>query len=196
MLTRSWSFWTKEPTDTDAPLLEKARRGSLSAFDTLRHLHEQPLLGFIYRRVGAGSADDIAQDVWLACWAGLPQYSGRSRFKTWLYGIAAHKCTDHLRMRYQDDRREEAAVFLETQRPNEHHAVELKESIRAALSHLPEPQREVLELYYYAELTLAEVAKALGRNVNTVKYQFYQAHTRVAQELKNEKSGNEEAALP
>ena len=43
-------------------------------------------------------------------------------------------------------------------------------------------------MYYYAELTLAEIAEALGRNVNTVKYQFYRAHTQVAEHLKESES--------
>lgn len=41
----------------------------------------------------------------------------------------------------------------------------------------------VVEMYYYAELTLPEIALALGRNLNTVKYQFYRAHARAAREL-------------
>ena len=48
---------------------------------------------------------------------------------------------------------------------------------------LPEVQREVLELYYYAELTLAEIAEVCGRHESTVKYQFYRAHAQVAQQL-------------
>ena len=45
----------------------------------------------------------------------------------------------------------------------------------------PEAQREVLDLYYWAELTLPEIARALNRNLNTVKYQFYRGHDLVAQ---------------
>jgi RNA polymerase sigma factor (sigma-70 family) len=56
-----------------------------------------------------------------------------------------------------------------------------------ALRTLPEAQREVVELYYYAELTLPEIATSLNRNLNTVKYQFYRAHQAVARELGPEK---------
>lgn len=59
----------------------------------------------------------------------------------------------------------------------------IRESVRAALSKLQDAQREVVELYYYAELTLPEIAEALKRNLNTVKYQFYRAHDQVAREL-------------
>jgi len=43
---------------------------------------------------------------------------------------------------------------------------------------------ETTTLYYYAELTLPEIAEALGRNVNTVKYQFYRAHAQAADGLR------------
>jgi DNA-directed RNA polymerase specialized sigma24 family protein len=42
-----------------------------------------------------------------------------------------------------------------------------------------------LELYYYAELNLPEIAQVLNRNLNTVKYQFYRAHTQVAAAMGN-----------
>ena len=57
-----------------------------------------------------------------------------------------------------------------------------------ALLKLPENQREVLEMYYFAELTLPEIAGLLDRNLNTVKYQFYRAHTQVAEQLQESAS--------
>lgn len=49
--------------------------------------------------------------------------------------------------------------------------------VERLLAELEETQREVIELYYYAQLTLAEIATVLERNLNTVKYQFYRAHS-------------------
>ncbi len=59
---------------------------------------------------------------------------------------------------------------------------------------MPGAQREVLELYYYAELTLPEIAAALGRNLNTVKYQFYRAHALAAEGLAAEEGHQPGAA--
>ena len=63
-------------------------------------------------------------------------------------------------------------------------AADRAQAVRAALAGLPEAQQEVLELYFYAELTLPEIAEMLGRNLNTVKYQFYRAHAQAALALK------------
>lgn len=183
---RTWLFARQNAAEPDAGLLERARRGDSSAFDSLRRLHEQPLRGFVAHRVGSDAADDLTQEIWLACWQALPKYAARSRFKAWLYGIATHKCADCLRSRSQEARRREAAESLETDQPDAYRAIDLQQTVLAALEHVPEEQREVLELYYYAELTLAEIAQALNRNLNTVKYQFYRAHDQVGKELKTE----------
>ena len=60
--------------------------------------------------------------------------------------------------------------------PSPESALVRSDTVRHLLGELDEAQRGVLELYYYAQLTLAEIAAILGRNTNTVKYQFYRAH--------------------
>ena len=51
--------------------------------------------------------------------------------------------------------------------------------LRQCLAELPEPGRQVLELYYYADLNLREIAELLAVNLSTLKYWFYQAHERL-----------------
>ena len=179
--------WTGA-ADPDAIPLDKAKRGDRSAFDILRRTHDKQLRGFVIRRGSAEHAEDIIQDIWIACWQTLPRYAGKARFKTWLYGIAAHKCTDYLRLKVQNDQRNLDQECEEPIQPDAYAAIELKQVVRDALAQVPEAQREVLELYYYAELNLAEIAQALDRNLNTVKYQFYRAHDQVALLLKSEDS--------
>ncbi len=52
--------------------------------------------------------------------------------------------------------------------------------VAGALESLSADQRQLLELYYFAELTLPEIAVALNKPVNSVKYQFYRAHKNVS----------------
>ena len=116
-------------------------------------------------------------------------YPLRSRFKAWLNGIVVLKCADFLRAGAQEVRRQKAAQESLCETSDECHVVELRQTIQEALQSVPDEQREVLELYYYAQLTLAEIAAVLGRNLNTVKYQFYRGHAQVGQVL-----GGEEGA--
>jgi RNA polymerase sigma-70 factor, ECF subfamily len=178
--TRVWG-----EDDPDFDLVEAAQRGDRRAFDSLIRSHEVRLRGFLARRVGPEAAEDLLQETLLASWMALSRFDRRSRFKAWLYGIAMHKVGDFFRARGRAQPEvplSEVAASWQTPEAL-YAAAELRETVRQLLEQLPGTQREVVELYYYAELTLAEIARLLGRNLNTVKYQFYRAHTLVERGL-------------
>lgn len=178
------SFWPHGETDLERARVEAAQRGDRHAFDALVCAYQSQLRGFLARRVGGEAVDDLLQDIWLAAWVSLPRYDRRSRFKTWLYGIALHKCTDYHRARGRAPVEAALPAGREWQSVETlYTAAEMRETVQTLLLRLPETQREVLEMYYYAELTLPEIAGVLKRNLNTVKYQFYRAHDQMARGL-------------
>ena len=182
----SWSRLRVRDAGSDVGLARAAARGDARAFEALVHAYGRPLRGFLLRRVGPDAADDVLQETWLAAWAALPAFAGRSRFKAWLFAIAVHKAADAQRAsgRTLTEVWADAAEATPAAGPDPFAASDLKRSVQATLARLPLAQREVLELYYYADLTLAEVAETLGRNLNTVKYQFYRAHAEAAEGLR------------
>lgn len=183
---RRLTIYFRGKGEADDALVTAARGGDRRAFDTLVDRHQARLRGFLLRRVGADAADDVLQETLLACWIALPRFDGRSRFKTWLYGIATHKCADYARVEKLSALAASPVNELDDGLPSVealYARTELRETVQALLRMLPDAQREVIEMYYYAELTLPEIASALGRNLNTVKYQFYRAHALVAQGL-------------
>lgn len=158
------------------------------AFDELVAEHSGALRQFLERRVPPEGVDDLIQEVWLAAWNALPSFDRRSAFQTWLCSIGLNKVRDH----YRRDRRlaaelplQEGAIQIEY--PDHGRVVELRDSVRSMVAKLPSHQREILDMYYCCEYTLPEVAKATGRNLNTIKYQFYSAHSQLAEMLKKEK---------
>ena len=166
----------------------RPRKEIAAAFDALTHDYTPLLRGFLLRRVPHETADDILQDTLLAAWTALPWYSHRARFKAWLFAIASRKCVDFYRARGRTNVEvslEEVEGEMGLQK-DAYAAVDQQQAIQSVLRLLPAEQREVIDLYYYAELSLPEVAQALERNLNTVKYQFYRAHTLAEREL----SGN------
>ena len=185
-------------TDPDGEPLERALAGDRRAFDQLVQDHAVRLRGFIARRVGSDAVDDVLQDTLVAGWTGLKRFDRRSGFKAWLYGIALHKCVDWARRRGRMSVEVPLAEGLAGLQSPEalYAAAELRETVRGVLDRLPPPQREVLELYYYAELTLAEIAAVVGRNLNTVKYQFYRAHAVLEQHLHGVAPAEQTPALP
>lgn len=189
-------------------LLAAAQRGDRGAFDRLARSYHRTLRGYLARRVGPDAAEDVLQETWIAAWNALPELRGRSRFRAWVFGIAAHKSADHLRARSRTatvdmpNGLEEIAGYPGS-RPGAGAAgkdpyaqAELRQIVGDALAQLPESQREVLEMYYYMELTLVEIATALKRNLNTVKYQFYRAHAQVSARLPEEAAQAAKALTP
>lgn len=189
--------------DPDAPLVSAAREGDQRAFDALVNRYQGRLSQFVRSRLDAAvDADDVAQDILVTAWRELPNFRGRSRFKTWLFGIAVHRCADaarkHLRLKLA------LGELSTTDRewPNEPSridpyewalAIAERDAVRERLSSLTEAERQVLELYYYAELNLREISELIDVNLSTVKYRFYQAHRRLREKLANHES---EAAGP
>jgi len=176
--------WSRHRAGDEDGTVTAAQRGDRDAFDTLVKAHEKLLRGFLTRRVGAEAAEDVLQETWMAAWSALPKFTNQSRFKAWLFGIALHKIQDYHRARGRapaEHLSEEEEARLAA--PDVYAAIDLRDAIETALLRLPEAQREVLEMYYYAELTLPEIADVLQRNQNTVKYQFYRAHALVADGL-------------
>ena len=149
----------------------------LVAFDDLVLTMEPELRRFVARKVRAEAVDDVLQEVWVAAWQGLAGFDRRARLRTWIYGICIHKCNDHHRRSRTESRLVplDAGPLLDASPSPEHAAVQA-DTVGRLLDEVDETQREVLELYYYAQLTLTEIATALDRNLNTVKYQFYRAH--------------------
>ncbi len=182
---RQLGLLPRRPEDAEAGLVTAAQRGERRAFDTLVRSHQTLLRAFLTRRVGPEAVEDVLQETWLAAWAALPGFHGRSRFKAWLFSIAQHKIQDHFRARGRSETEalDENVSSEDVGQRDPYAAVDLRHTVLTMLSPLPDAQREVLEMYYYAELTLPEIAQALGRNQNTVKYQFYRAHELVAEGL-------------
>ena len=181
-------FWKKNApvgSPTEQRLVDAARSGDRAAFDTLVYAHQNRLRAFLARRVGPDAADDAFQETLLGAWQAIPRLDLRVRFKTWLFGIAVHKAADLCRSRGRRSEIETALepVYLEESGylDSGFRELEQREAVKAIFERLNDDQKQLLEMYYFAELTLPEIATILKRNLNTVKYQFYRAHTVAAE---------------
>ncbi len=179
--------------DPDAPLVEAARAGDARAFDALVYRYQEPVRLFVRARLDAAiDADDVAQEVFVAAWRYLPRFESRSRFRTWLFGVALNHCLEAAR-RYRSlsrllgeypDFGSDLPESIEDVVQGSHERTDLQRQVAA----LPPSERETLELYYYAQLSLPEIARLLGVNLNTLKYRFYQSHRRLRERLAGEET--------
>ena len=155
----------------DAAILGRIARGDLEYFDVFVNRYKQRLLGYVCRRIGdRHRAEDITQDVFLRAFRAVRAdgYRGGSCAASWLFTIARNCVVDYLRAR-----REEATLHADfsdqpARRP-EGAAAEGSERVQAIMSQLPEPQREVVALKVFCDLTFGEIGQVMDCSVSTAK---------------------------
>ncbi|HWA97797.1 MAG TPA: sigma-70 family RNA polymerase sigma factor [Pirellulales bacterium] len=86
------------PSEADTLVIERIRAGERDAWNQLIDCYEGRLLAFVGARLADRSAcEDIVQETFLGFLTSLPNYDARRPLESWLFTIAAHKLTDHLR---------------------------------------------------------------------------------------------------
>src|SRR6266481_3406585 len=82
----------------DLGVLRKAQRGDERAFSIIVRTYETPVFNYVLRLVGDRSlAEDLTQEVFLRVFQGLPKFSLRCKFTTWLFQVAKNRVLDELR---------------------------------------------------------------------------------------------------
>jgi RNA polymerase sigma-70 factor (ECF subfamily) len=146
------------------------------------------LLAYAARRVKSPEdAADVVAETFLIAWRKIDKLPADDDARLWLFGVARNV----LRRGASRERVEHAAV--------ERLGRELRESIasapvadegspvlRTALARLPEPQREVILLAAWEELTPREIAVVTGAPVNLVRVRLHRARARLKQAIATE----------
>ncbi|HTU24258.1 MAG TPA: RNA polymerase sigma factor [Pirellulales bacterium] len=84
--------------ESDRLLVERVRTGAPEAWQELIARYEGRLLAFVESRLGnPAAAEDVVQETLLGFLTSLPNYDERRPLESYLFSIAAHKLTDHLR---------------------------------------------------------------------------------------------------
>jgi RNA polymerase sigma-70 factor (ECF subfamily) len=86
------------PSDSDRLLIHQIRQGDAQAWKTLIERYEGRLLAFVQRRLrDRAASEDVVQETFLGFLNSLPNFDDRRELQTYLFTIASHKLTDHLR---------------------------------------------------------------------------------------------------
>ncbi len=173
----------------DLHILRQAQRGDERAFAVLVHAYELPVFNYVFRMVGDRPlAEDLTQDVFLRIYQGLPRFSLRCRFTTWVFQIAKNRVLDELRAR---ERKPRSIVSVEDAPPLEviDAPVERTEAIDAlwrAVEALNPDLKMALLLRDVAGLSYNEIADSLEVTLATVKWRIYKAREEVQIALEGE----------
>src|SRR5215469_170807 len=86
------------PSDSDRLLIQQIRQGDSRGWETLISRYEGRLLAFVQRRIrDRDASEDVVQETFVGFLNSLPNFDDRRELQTYLFTIAAHKLTDHLR---------------------------------------------------------------------------------------------------
>lgn len=171
--------------ESDDDLLARIRAGDQLALQTLYGRHHVKVFRFALRLLRSEpSAEDVVSEVFIDVWRNAANFEGRSEASTWLLAIARNKAYSLLRRRREDELDEDSAAAIEDESDNPEVTLQKKSKgdvLRACLSALSPQHREVVDLVYYHDKSIEEVALIVGAPEGTVKTRMFHARKRLAE---------------
>jgi RNA polymerase sigma factor (sigma-70 family) len=170
--------------ERERDLIERARHGDVSAFESLVRAHQE--VAFRTAWVASGGADDAedaAQEGFMKAFAALPRFRTDAPFRPWLLTIVANEGRNRRR---SANRREalalrvpDAAAMTDGSPEAASLATERRKTLLSAIDKLSDTDREVVSYRFLLELSEAETAAALGVPVGTAKSRLSRALDRL-----------------
>ena len=173
---------------SDKALIARIASGDRLAMQVLFARHHVRIYRFVLRLVrDQWKAEDLISEVFLDVWRQADRFEGRSTVSTWLLAIARFKALSALRRKPEEGLDEDAALKIEDLADNPEVTLEKKDRsavIRKCLMGLSAEHREIIDLVYYHEKSVQEVAKIVGIPENTVETRMFYARKKLAEMLK------------
>jgi RNA polymerase sigma-70 factor, ECF subfamily len=171
----------------DSELLQSAREGNATAFDTLIRRHDR----FLYRIARSVllddyEAEDVVQETFIKAFKGLENFRGEARLSTWLTRIALNEALARKRRRrntvelealqHRTNALEPSPMIAPAQDPELSTAQQqIRKLLERAIDGLPDSLRTVFVMRDVEELSTAEAARLLGLGEPTVKTRLHRA---------------------
>jgi RNA polymerase sigma-70 factor (ECF subfamily) len=180
-----------EKAKTDTVLLREISKGNKDAFTTLYKSYQPRLIKFCSRilKNDVALAADIADEALIEVWRSAGSFSGRSQPSTWIHSIARFRLIGYLRKNkelLQDESSEWLNYEDDALLPDEEVIVsERNNEIVNNLGKLSDKHKEVIELVYFKELSIKDIAAMLKISENTVKTRMFYARNHLKGILKN-----------
>jgi RNA polymerase sigma-70 factor (ECF subfamily) len=167
----------------DDDLISAVAAGDRQAMHALYLRHNVRVYRFVLRLVAdAALAEDVVSEVFLEVWRRADAFEARSQVSTWLLAIARYKALSALRARSHEQLDDGAAAAVADPADNAEAVLDRQGRntiVRECLAQLSAIHREVLDLVYYHEKSVDEVASILGVPEGTVKTRMFHARKRM-----------------
>jgi RNA polymerase sigma-70 factor (ECF subfamily) len=175
---------------SDGQLLARIARGDQDAVTALYRRLERPLFAFLVKTLqDREAAADVLNETMLDVWRQAGRFEGKSSVATWIYSIAHHKAISCLRKRRELELDEEAMAGIPDDGPaadSKLAAADLSALIGRLMEKLSVDHRVVLQLAYFQEFSVGQIAEILDCPENTVKTRLFYARQRLRALLESE----------
>jgi RNA polymerase sigma-70 factor, ECF subfamily len=172
----------------DEYLVSSSQAGSIEALDGLARRWTPRLLRYASRVLGGSddateAARDVVQETWVGAIRGLARLREPAQFPAWIYGIATRKCVDAIRANARRGRLDAQAEAGDGGRPLTELTSEQQIDLATAIRGLPPIHRAAIHLFYREDLSVDEIAAALGIPAGTVKSRLHHAREALKRQL-------------
>jgi RNA polymerase sigma-70 factor (ECF subfamily) len=170
---------------SDEALIDAIAKGDKQALQVLFGRHNVRVYRFVLRFLNdEAAAEDMVSEVFFDVWRQADRFERRSQVSTWLMAIARNKALSVLRRRSTEELDEEVAEFIEDPSDNPEVSMQKRQQanvLQQCLTQLSAAHREIVDLVYYHEKTIEEVAEIISVPVNTVKTRMFYARKRIGE---------------
>ncbi len=164
---------------SDQGLIERIAAGDKLAMQVLFARYHVRVYRFVLRLVRSETlAEDVISEVFLDVWRQAATFEARSAVSTWLLAMARFKALSSLRKRGEEELDEETAVRIKDTADDPEVAIQIKdrgEIIRKCLAALSPEHREIIDLAYYHEKSIDDLAAIVGIPQSTIKTRMFYA---------------------
>jgi RNA polymerase sigma-70 factor, ECF subfamily len=167
----------------DLEIIRRVATKDMMAFKQLYAQYGMRVYRFIlHQSRNEALAEELTNEVFMEVWRRASTYQGRASASTWLLTIAHNRMVDVLRRRRESQLDADYAAFLEddADTPEETSLkTDKSAAIRRCMAQLSDEHREIIDLVYYNEKSIAEIGSILGIPENTVKTRMFYARKKL-----------------
>ncbi len=175
--------------ESEQALVERCRQGDEQAFRELVDQYKGLVFALVARSIrNRARAEEIAQDVFLRVYRGLPYFRGEARLSTWIYRIAVNLLTA--------ERRPVEVESIEGRKDGPSHEpaaadpafdhLALRNRMEKAIERLPANYQVLINGHYMKGLRYEDLAEALNLPMGTVKTHLHRAKRQLRHLLETE----------
>ncbi len=174
-----------DKTSSDETLITRIAGGDELAMRTLFARHQVRLYRFLVRIVRDETlAEDLLSDVFLDVWRQAAQFEARAAVSTWLLAIGRYKALSALRRRTDMELNDEMASTIADPADDPEILLQKRDSgevLRQCVAALSPAQAQIIDLVYYHEKSVSDVAEIVGIPEATVKTRMFYARRKLAE---------------